>query len=210
MSVNLPLDPNTTRKDYPLYSGLLSYFPNALAYVSYVSKKANDQHNPGEPLHWAREKSTDHADCLLRHLLKKGERDDDGLLETGKVAWRALALLEEELEFLSNPAVTAYSNAVGEPCTIYDWSKAPSWAMWAATGSGEGGVSCWFADEPSTYSGAYEGWSGRGCKWENMIANYAPTIPWKDSLEARPQKKQEPSFAEMTAKLPVCFERGAV
>lgn len=118
---HLPIDPNTTRKDYPLYSGLLAYFPNALAYVSYVSKKANDQHNPGEPLHWAREKSTDHLDCLLRHLARAGERDEDGLLESGKVAWRALAQLETELEELRE----AVEPVKEKPKTLYDWNNTP-------------------------------------------------------------------------------------
>jgi hypothetical protein len=88
------------RKRMPITRGLLDYFPKACAYVSSVSLKANEQHNPGEDLHWAREKSTDHADCIGRHLIERGGLDDDGLLHTGKLAWRALALLQLELEAL--------------------------------------------------------------------------------------------------------------
>ena len=86
------------RKDRPIFSGCLKYFPLALLEVSRVSKIGNDQHNPGEPLHWAKEKSTDEADALARHLLESGTFDTDGQRHTAKVAWRALALLERELE----------------------------------------------------------------------------------------------------------------
>src|SRR5690606_38270022 len=40
----------------------------------------------------------DHADCILRHLIDAGTIDEDGHRHTAKVAWRALALLQEELE----------------------------------------------------------------------------------------------------------------
>ncbi len=92
------------RKSIPLASGVLDYFPAALAYVARVSKTGNDKHNPGEPLHHARGKSTDHADCIARHLLERGEIDaEDGLRHSGKLAWRALALLQEELENAGAP-----------------------------------------------------------------------------------------------------------
>lgn len=86
------------RKEMPIARGLFDYFPDACAYVSHVSFKANEQHNPGEPMHWAREKSTDHADCIARHLIERGGIDDDGLRHAGKLAWRALAMLQLELE----------------------------------------------------------------------------------------------------------------
>jgi hypothetical protein len=94
--MNLPADA-AERKAVPLAEGLLFYFPNALAEIARVSKRGNDQHNPGQPMHWAMEKSTDHADCILRHLVDSGELDTDGMRHTAKVAWRALALLETEL-----------------------------------------------------------------------------------------------------------------
>jgi len=95
--VDLPEDAEE-RKDVPILTGLLDYFPLAAAEVARVSKVGNDQHNPGQPLRWARGKSTDHADCIVRHLLQRGTRDSDGTRHTAKVAWRALALLQEELE----------------------------------------------------------------------------------------------------------------
>lgn len=94
----LPTD-SRERKDTPVYSGVLAYFPRALAYVAKVSKAGNDKHNPGQPLHWSKGKSNDHADCVARHLIEHGAIDpEDGLLHSGKLAWRALALLETELE----------------------------------------------------------------------------------------------------------------
>jgi len=87
-----------SRKEYPMYRGLMCYFPTALAEVAHVSKVGNDQHNPNSELHWDKSKSQDHADCLLRHLTQAGLLDTDGLRHTAKVAWRALAMLQIELE----------------------------------------------------------------------------------------------------------------
>jgi hypothetical protein len=87
------------RKSLPLARGLLDYFPKALAAVAAVSQAGNDKHNPGEEMHHAREKSIDHADCIIRHLIDRGLTDpDDGLRHSAKLAWRALALLEQEIE----------------------------------------------------------------------------------------------------------------
>ena len=86
------------RKQYPLARGLLDYFPKALAEVAHCSWHCNEQHNAGEPMHWAREKSTDEADALLRHLVDRGKLDKDGIRHSVKVAWRALAMLERELD----------------------------------------------------------------------------------------------------------------
>lgn len=93
----LPTD-SAERKNIPLASGVLDYFPDALAAVAGISKAGNDQHNPGEPLHWARGKSMDQSDTLIRHFLERGSRDTDGLRHSAKMAWRALALLQLEIE----------------------------------------------------------------------------------------------------------------
>ncbi len=99
----LPTDA-AARKRVPLARGLLDYFPSALAAVAELSQAGNDKHNPGEELHHARGKSGDHADCILRHLLDRGTLDpEDGLRHSAKVAWRALALLQEELETAGAP-----------------------------------------------------------------------------------------------------------
>lgn len=100
MSTTLPLD-SEDRKDIPLYSGPLRYFPAALAEVARVCKVGNDKHNPGQPMHHARGKSTDHADCILRHMVDMSENDgldENGVPQVAYVAWRALALCQEWLE----------------------------------------------------------------------------------------------------------------
>lgn len=95
--MSLPSDPKE-RKNVPMARGLLDYFPDALACVADVSRVGNEQHNPGQPMHWAKHLSTDHADCIIRHLVDRGKCDTDGLRHSAKVAWRALALLQTELE----------------------------------------------------------------------------------------------------------------
>jgi hypothetical protein len=92
------IDDPKVRKALPLCSGVLDYFPDALLAVSHCSKVGNDQHNPGQPLHWAKDKSTDHSDALLRHLVERGTVDTDGVRHSAKVAWRALALLQTEID----------------------------------------------------------------------------------------------------------------
>ena len=86
------------RKNFPIYTGVVKYFPDALAEVSNISRIGNEQHHPGEPLHWDKSKSTDHLDALMRHLLEADEFDNDGALHLAKVAWRALAALQTKLE----------------------------------------------------------------------------------------------------------------
>lgn len=86
------------RKDTPLCRGVLDYFPNALAEIARLSIQGNKQHNLTGELRWSRNKSTDHADCIIRHLADRGTADTDGMRHSTKLAWRALALLEEELE----------------------------------------------------------------------------------------------------------------
>lgn len=88
------------RKEIPLYSGLLTYFPEALNHVANCSYKGNLQHHSEKPLHWDKDKSNDHPDAMLRHLSDhyKNPIDEDGVLHLAKVAWRALANLEIYLE----------------------------------------------------------------------------------------------------------------
>lgn len=100
---HVPSD-SKARKAIPLARGVLDYFPAALVEVARVSQAGNDKHNPGEDLHHARGKSMDHADAIMRHLTDRGTDDvEDGLPHSAKVAWRALALLQEELEAKGAP-----------------------------------------------------------------------------------------------------------
>lgn len=108
--MTLPIDSNE-RKNYPLFRGCLRYFPAAIAGIARISKLGNDKHNPGEDMHHARNKSSDHGDCIMRHLVdvedllsayNRGNAitKQDILDEVSQMAWRALALsqkLHEEL-----------------------------------------------------------------------------------------------------------------
>lgn len=82
-----------------MYRGLLGYFPAALFEVATHSFLSNEKHNPGQELHWARGKSSDHEDCIVRHLVDAGRRGEaDRKYHLRCLAWRALALLQEECE----------------------------------------------------------------------------------------------------------------
>ena len=93
----LPTDAKD-RKKVPLASGVLDYFTSALIEIAKVSHAGNEQHNPGQPLHWARGKSMDHPDTMLRHFVERGTVDTDGVRHSAKMCWRALAILQMELE----------------------------------------------------------------------------------------------------------------
>lgn len=116
MKMSLPTD-SAVRKKYPMFSGCIAYFAAALAGVARLSKVANEKHNPGEPMHHARAKSNDHADCIVRHLTDVADfqasidragipatttdlaayRDKTAALlnEADQLSWRALALSQE-------------------------------------------------------------------------------------------------------------------
>jgi len=86
------------RKGLPVFSGCLSYFPDALLAVAECSRVGNEQHGNGKELKWDRSKSGDELDALTRHLLQAGEKDTDGIYHDTKVAWRALANLQKLIE----------------------------------------------------------------------------------------------------------------
>lgn len=105
----LPLD-SAKRKEFPMFSGLLAYFPAALAQVSNHSYIGNEKHNPGLPMQHARGRSGDHEDCIIRHLIdaKEHPAGSNGRIEELRgVAWRALALLQEECELSFAPPAPA-------------------------------------------------------------------------------------------------------
>lgn len=83
------------RKAEPILSGAYRYFPDGLAAVARVSVAGNIKHNPGEPLHWARGKSTDQLDAASRHILTPDRVDPEtGEYELAAAAWRVLAELQ--------------------------------------------------------------------------------------------------------------------
>ena len=88
------------RKEIPMWSVLSAYFPDAFAALARHAKKANDKHNPGEPMHWAREKSKDNLECAVRHLATPFEVDPDtNEVELVGAFWRIgaeLQLFEEK------------------------------------------------------------------------------------------------------------------
>lgn len=125
MNITLPTD-SAERKNYPILSGCLKYFPAALAGVANVSKRGNDKHNPGQDLHHARAKSMDHGDCVLRHLMDTEdllisfERNENTatpeqiLLEADQMAWRALAYTQMLHEKFGSPMAPGAKNQTEE------------------------------------------------------------------------------------------------
>ncbi len=94
--MSLPTD-SAERKHIPMYSGLIAYFPDALAAVAAHTWESNEKHNPGEPMHWAREKSNDHMDCIIRHMTDIATGDDK-IYALKCIIWRSCAELQLTLE----------------------------------------------------------------------------------------------------------------
>lgn len=93
------------RKEFAITSGFLDYFPDAVAAAAQVSFFGNEKHNPGQPMHHARDKSMDHADCIMRHLVERGGFDiivvngvERMVRHSAALLWRAAALCQEEIE----------------------------------------------------------------------------------------------------------------
>lgn len=92
---------DTDRKALPIWTGFVMYFPDVMAEVARVSRIGNDQHNPGEPLHWARDKSTDQMNTAFRHMLDhaQGARyDTDSARHLAKAIWRLCAACQLDIE----------------------------------------------------------------------------------------------------------------
>lgn len=88
--MSLPTD-YAERKAIPLYSFLTGYFPLAIIEMVKVAVEGNKQHNPGEPLHWARGKSMDQLNTAMRHQFDHGmgqTYDTDGTMHLAKAMWR--------------------------------------------------------------------------------------------------------------------------
>ena len=88
------------RKQTPVFSGVVAYFPDALLDLARCSFVGNEQHSPGQPLQWVRDKSNDHLDAAQRHLIDslKEEYDTDGVRHVTKAGWRILAALQLLIE----------------------------------------------------------------------------------------------------------------
>lgn len=94
-------DKQKQRKQTPVYSGFIKYFPLAISEISKASQSGQEQHNPNLPLAWDRSKSGDELDALMRHLIDhaSGEKFDDcGTRHIVKCGWRILAYIQKEME----------------------------------------------------------------------------------------------------------------
>lgn len=105
LNLTLPTD-SAERKNYPLFRGCIKYFTAALAGVARISSIGNEKHNPGEEMYHARGKSSDHGDCIIRHLMDTEDliaakarghdvSDQQILDEASQMAWRSLAYCQE-------------------------------------------------------------------------------------------------------------------
>lgn len=89
------------RKQTPVFSGVIAYFPDALIEIAKASAKGNEQHHSDKPLHWDRSKSGDELDAMMRHLIDhaKGDLFDDcGTRHIVKCGWRILAFIQKTME----------------------------------------------------------------------------------------------------------------
>lgn len=99
-AVGLPTE-DAERKRLQMWTFLIEYFPDTFLAVLEVALKGNEQHNPGQPLHWAREKSTDQLNTAFRHLWDHGRgviKDKDGAYHLAKAIWRLSAELQLLIE----------------------------------------------------------------------------------------------------------------
>ena len=112
------------RKALPMYDFLTGYFPDAIVEIVKVAVAGNVQHNPGEPLHWAREKSTDQMNTAMRHIFDHGMGNvydqeppeilaaigGESTMHLAKAAWRLMAQIQlicEARQQGSNPVPVA-------------------------------------------------------------------------------------------------------
>ena len=89
------------RKRAQAWTYLTEYFPDSFLAELEVAIAGNEQHNPGEPLHWAREKSTDQMNTAFRHMWDHEmgtTRDVDGKYHLAKAIWRLKAELQLTIE----------------------------------------------------------------------------------------------------------------
>lgn len=80
-----------------MYTGFVKYFPDAMAACAQLSFLANRQHNGDGEMRWAKDKSKDELDALMRHMiddLGMTKRDAEGVMHAVKIAWRGMANLQ--------------------------------------------------------------------------------------------------------------------
>ena len=131
LKLTLGTDSNA-RKGIPIFSGCIMYFAAALAGVARHSKRGNDKHNPGEPLHHARGKSMDHPECVPRHsmdmadmlaYIERGGPDSENvkallLEEADALCWRSLAWSQELYEKYAGAPLAPGAKAAPAPVIV--------------------------------------------------------------------------------------------
>lgn len=98
--VVLPID-KKARKALPMWTYMTKYFPLSFIEEVRVAWTGNQQHNLGQEMHWAREKSTDQLDCAFRHMMDHAlgtPKDIDGCYHLAKAIWRLKAELQLVIE----------------------------------------------------------------------------------------------------------------
>ena len=106
------IDESTLRKMQPIGTLIEDYFPDALRAVAAVAWAGDRKHNPGKPAdappEWNRDKSTDHVNCLARHIQGGAGWDRIGdyeVLHAAEAAWRALARLQLIVELRNGEVI---------------------------------------------------------------------------------------------------------
>jgi hypothetical protein len=115
------------RKALPLYTFMFGYFVKAWLAVCAVAVAGNDQHNKGEPLHWARDKSMDQMNTAWRHQFDYGmgvKKDTDGQWHLAKAIWRLSAQLQLDIEQEEREEQEDKDNMALVRAEIESWSKA--------------------------------------------------------------------------------------
>jgi hypothetical protein len=118
MTAPVLLSDSQLRKMMPVGVVATEYFPLGDRGRAAVSWVGNEKHNPNEHLHWARGKSDDHLDALVRHLQDMAAPGADGwdtvVLPDGRVyqvrhasaaSWRASAIAQLDAESVNGQVI---------------------------------------------------------------------------------------------------------
>jgi hypothetical protein len=130
-----------SREEWPIYDYQYGYFPDAYLEEVRVAWVGNQQHNKGEPMHWARHKSPDHMNKAMRHLDDYGhgiKKDTDGTYHLAKAIWRLKARLQLDIEAERLTKQTAAPEPVRDAWTVSCGVPASSYRR--ATDDPEGGA----------------------------------------------------------------------
>lgn len=116
------------RKSIMLVAACQDYIPAAMVKFAEHAKAGNDKHNKGQPIHHARWKSTDHEECIARHLMDMRDirayiRRNGATPEAVKALiseataefWRAGVLLQELCEQYEGAPLAPGARLEGEP-----------------------------------------------------------------------------------------------